>query len=263
MSSADSEIDRLVDLLARRLDGSLSPMEADELRGLLGKHPDWRADDIDLAAGAAWAATAAEPLPPGLEAKLMATIPASLTVLDGGTEPTRVKPRRDFLAWAIASAAAAVGIVGWWPRLSGRLVERTTPPPAPTLGERRTKLLATAKDAKVLPFAPAGDPLVPKIEGDLVWSSEQQTGYMRFVTGMPKNNVREHEYQLWIFDGTRDERYPVDGGVFDIGAEGELIVEIVPKIRVNQPTLFAVTLEPPGGVVVSSREHILVVAKPS
>lgn len=259
--SLDSETDRLVDLLARRLDGTLSAEEAGELRALLGKHPDWRADDVDLAAGAAWASVADSALPAGLEAKLMATIPTSLTVLAGNTEPIPVKRRRDFLGWAIASAAAAVGLVGWWPRLSGRLIDR--PPPTPTLAERRALLMSTAKDVTVLPFAPAGDPLVAKIEGDLVWSSEKQAGYMRFAAGLPKNDPRQHAYQLWIFDGTRDERYPVDGGVFDIGADGELVVEITPKIRVNRPTLFAITLEPPGGVVVSSREHILVVAKPS
>jgi len=34
------------------------------------------------------------------------------------------------------------------------------------------------------------------------------------------------------------------------------------KIRVNDPALFAVTAEPPGGVVVSKREHIGALAAP-
>jgi hypothetical protein len=40
-----------------------------------------------------------------------------------------------------------------------------------------------------------------------------------------------------------------------------VIVQIQPKIRVTAPTLFAVTIENPGGVVVSKREHIVVTAK--
>jgi anti-sigma-K factor RskA len=95
----------------------------------------------------------------------------------------------------------------------------------------------------------------------VVWNNEQQQGFMRFKAGMPANDPRRDQYQLWIFDAQRDERYPIDGGVFDVTPGQEVIVPIRAALRVKQPTLFAVTLEPPGGVVVSDRKHILVVAK--
>jgi hypothetical protein len=58
--------------------------------------------------------------------------------------------------------------------------------------------------------------------------------------------------------------YPVDGGVFEIPADGgEVVIPIEAKLPVGQPTLFAVTVEPPGGVVVSSRERIVLVAQPA
>jgi anti-sigma-K factor RskA len=72
------------------------------------------------------------------------------------------------------------------------------------------------------------------------------------------------QYQLWIFDKNRDERYPVDGGVFDIppGAH-EVFVPIDARVPVGEAVLFAITVEPPGGVVVSKRDRIALVAKPA
>jgi len=40
-------------------------------------------------------------------------------------------------------------------------------------------------------------------------------------------------------------------------------VPIKAKLPVGEPVLFAVTVEKPGSVVVSKRERIVVVAKPS
>ncbi|MBA3441043.1 MAG: hypothetical protein H0T92_14355 [Pyrinomonadaceae bacterium] len=65
-----------------------------------------------------------------------------------------------------------------------------------------------------------------------------------------------------MFDRQQDERYPVDGGIFDVkGTAGEIIVPIEAKIAVREPTLFALTVERPGGVVVSSRERLLLTAR--
>ena len=50
--------------------------------------------------------------------------------------------------------------------------------------------------------------------------------------------------------------------MFDVAGSGELIVPITTKLHVDQPVLFAVTIEKPGGVVVSKRERIVVTAAP-
>ena len=57
----------------------------------------------------------------------------------------------------------------------------------------------------------------------------------------------------------------MDGGVFDIPAGvDEVIVAIDPKINVKEAFQFAITVEAPGGVVVSKRERIpLLAAVPS
>jgi hypothetical protein len=39
------------------------------------------------------------------------------------------------------------------------------------------------------------------------------------------------------------------------------VVPINAKIRVTEPTMFAVSIEKPGGVVVSKREHIVATAR--
>ena len=57
-------------------------------------------------------------------------------------------------------------------------------------------------------------------------------------------------------DLTSLEPHPVDGGVFDVTRNGEVIIPIDAKIAVSNPTAFAITVEKPGGVVVSDRSRI-------
>jgi hypothetical protein len=113
------------------------------------------------------------------------------------------------------------------------------------------------------PGRPGGGQKELAITGDVVWSDARQEGYLRF-RGLPANDPKRYQYQLWIFDAGRDERFPVDGGVFDIArvtADGDVIVPIRAKLPVGRPGLFAVTRERPGGVVVSDRKEIACLAK--
>jgi len=86
---------------------------------------------------------------------------------------------------------------------------------------------------------------------------EQQAGYMR-LSGLVANEPGTAQYQLWIVDPDRDAR-PVDGGVFDVPADDEeVIIPIDSKLRINGPAAFAITLEKPGGVVVSAGPLLVV-----
>ena len=123
--------------------------------------------------------------------------------------------------------------------------------------------VAAADDAVVADWVPGDDPTGLDVVGQVAWSEALQAGVMRF-RGLEANEPTEFQYQLWIFDRERDERYPVDGGVFDIPAgsdEAEIVVRAA--LEIADPTLFAVTVERPGGVVVSSRERIATVAQVS
>ena len=94
-------------------------------------------------------------------------------------------------------------------------------------------------------------------QGDITWSDAKQSGFMRF-RGLPLNDPKKFQYQLWIFDSERDSSKPTSGGVFDVlSCDGEYLVEIAPSIAVFEGKSFVVTVEPPGGVVVSKRKHIV------
>ncbi len=94
--------------------------------------------------------------------------------------------------------------------------------------------------------------------GDVVWSMESQEGYMSFQ-GLPVNDPNVEQYQLWIIDPSRD-KHPIDGGVFDIVANGTSIIPIDAKLGVVSPQAFAITVEKPGGVVVSDQKRLPLIA---
>jgi hypothetical protein len=98
--------------------------------------------------------------------------------------------------------------------------------------------------------------------GDVVWHGPSQRGAMTF-RGLPPNDPKLRQYQLWIVDGKRDAAHPVDGGVFDVPRDqSEVVIPIDPKIFVHEAQAFVVTIEAVGGVVVSDREQVVVLAKP-
>lgn len=109
-------------------------------------------------------------------------------------------------------------------------------------------------------WVPAGDSSGIGVQGDVVWDARNQTGYMRF-TRLRRNDPSQEQYQLWIFDGQRDQRFPVDGGVFDSDGGDELVVPIQARLPVGTPLAFAVTVERRGGVVVSERQRVVVIAR--
>jgi hypothetical protein len=118
------------------------------------------------------------------------------------------------------------------------------------LPETATELEARLSDAGALELAweGLGDPAFAAVSGRVLWSTAAQAGVLR-IANVPANDRSQAQYQLWIIDPSRDDE-PVDGGVFDL-APGENLVPIDGKLAVIDPRAFAVTLEKPGGVVVS------------
>ena len=261
--------ERCVDLLIQEATTGLDEAEATELDGLLARYPDGRRGAFEPAATAIALAARLplEPLPATLRARLLAQGEAQGTakVVDiaaarrardnaaGGAVPPR--QRRGALSWWATAAAALLAIAGWYPRLF--------PQPAPTAADLRAQLLAGGPDVVHWEFTPTSDPGGAGASGEVLFDRATQRGYMHFHN-LKSNDRRQVEYQLWIFDSERDDRYPIDGGVFDIPAGStDVNVPITARVRVGAPALFAVTLERAGGVVVSGREHIVVLAKPT
>lgn len=161
--------------------------------------------------------------------------------------------------WLAAAASLLVAVAAWWPRVAPQPAP-TVAAAGPTLAELRARA-ASAPGAIHLPWSATPDPAARGAVGDVVWDNATQTGYMRF-SGLAANDPAQEQYQLWVFDGTRDERYPVDGGVFDVPAgAAEVIVPIRARLGVSKPMLFAITVEKAGGVVVSARERIVLLAQ--
>ncbi|MEM9588900.1 MAG: anti-sigma factor [Planctomycetota bacterium] len=159
-------------------------------------------------------------------------------------------PRRELLAWACLAASLMV-IASLW--VSGRPAE-----PSTSLASLRSNLIAQADDLIQVDWSPGTTALPEAVTGDVVWSTQRQEGYLRF-DGLPVNDPAVRQYQLWIIDPKRDDE-PIDGGVFDVGSDGEVVVKIDAKLRVLSPQVFAVTIEKPGGVVVSDQSNLPLIA---
>jgi len=269
MSASFQDEDNLADLLVQRETGGLGAAESRELDALLEAAP---GSELDALASAAAALTLAvrlplEPLPADLQARLLAQGRAAVRELSVGkvvsltARPAPSPTPGISPGWFAAAACLVLAVAAWWPRVTARDVVATATPVLPTLSQQRDTLLAGATGTVRATWSGTDDPASAGIAGDVVWDPAKQTGYMRFV-GLPANDASAEQYQLWIFDGTRDDRYPVDGGVFGIPpGETEVIVPIRARLPVRQAVLFAVTVERPGGVVVSSRERIVALAK--
>ncbi len=117
--------------------------------------------------------------------------------------------------------------------------------------------VASEEDVLRLDFTGLGD--YTSLSGEVLWSDQIQQGVMR-LRGLAANDPQTAQYQLWIVDPERDE-HPVDGGVFDISTEGEVIIPIDCKLLVTDPRAFVITLEQPGGVVVSKQDVVVALAK--
>jgi len=289
---------KLMELLAERAVFGLDAERSQELEALLDAHPEWNNDSFDLAAAAIDEALSGppEPMPDDLRDRLLmaagnfaATSSSSrrergaasdgpapgdaeskATIHTLADERARRAPELTavenapmrassgtpiWAGWLAAAAALVIAALAWWPTVP---VPGTAP--ATTVDERAA-LMADAGDTQRLPWQTTPDPAAVGATGDVVWSGIRQEGYMR-IRGLDANDPALNQYQLWIFDAQRDERYPVDGGVFDMPANAdEIIVPIQAKLPIDDPILFAITVERPGGVVVSARERIVLLAQ--
>ncbi len=250
--SADPRRERLEELLADRALVGLSAVEQAELAQLQAQYGAIGSDELEFAAAALDLALSgpSTPMPAALRTRL-----AAAAVYCSGP-PTRPLARA---ARASAPRGRAVALAGWLLAAAALVLAlfawRTRAQAAPAPAELRTELLARADTLRLEWTATE---LGAGAGGDVAWSQELQQGVLT-IRGLAANDPARAQFQLWIFDET--QQHPVDGGVFDVGA-GEVLIPIDAKLRVARPTLFAVTEEKPGGVVVSDQKRIVLVAKP-
>jgi hypothetical protein len=282
----------MVDLLIKQVTEGLSPDEQRALDVLDSETASAYARDLERAAAAVTLAGSApvgaateEPLPSGLAQRLAQQASEHFASLDkvadisaarldaadearaSATEPR--SNRYGGYGWLAAAACLVLAIFGWQrspaprvapvaevPTPSPPLAQPLPQPAPPTAAEERAALLAKSDSLKI-PLAATKDPAAAGMSGDVVWDPATQRGFLHFA-GLAANDPAVHQYQIWIFDAGRDKRYPVDGGVFDVPANAaEVVIPIRATLMVRKPAAFAVTVEKPGGVVVSGREHVV------
>ena len=160
--------------------------------------------------------------------------------------------------WFAAAASILIAVAGWWPRLNA---PGATDVALANLAEQRVQLIATAPDLVQSTWTDweleGQGPEIKGVSGDVVFSPQTQSGYMRFV-GLPPNPAGS-QYQLWVVD-ERGLSQRVSGAIFDARGGGELIVPVQPRIVVGKPALFAITIEKPGGTWVSDMKRRVCVA---
>jgi len=179
---------------------------------------------------------------------------ASGPVTEAQSLPIVLRRRTPWLAWTVTVASLLLALAGWWPRL----VEPSTESSASAFGQWRAQL---ARDRMLSRSAGIGHWRWVDGVGDVVWDRERQRGYL-LLSGFVANDPSRARYQLWIFDAARDERYPVDGGLFDVPpGHSEVVIPVRAVLPVTKPTGFAVTVERPDGTVVSPREKLVAFAR--
>lgn len=267
--------EQLLDLLLKKATEGLSEQETKQLDLLLNENG--QDDSFDLAAAAISMVdlNTNEPLPEHLQTKIMADAEKFVGVPEYvvSREPVYAASKTPFwnmnwlgwAGWAAASVACIALVVNLW--ITDRQIrnlQAQIPAPTPkreelTMAQLRERLMASPDIVKA-DWSQGNMKDAPAISGDIVWSDSNQSGYMRF-RGLPVNDKNKETYQLWIFDGTQDTKTPIDGGVFDVQENGDVIIPIHAKLKASRPTMFAITVEKPGGVVVSERKKIPVLAK--
>lgn len=157
---------------------------------------------------------------------------------------------------SLLAAAAAIGFLlfngaSFWPE--------------PTVDSQWASLVSKSDTketswvwAETLPGDIKMHPNGKNIAGSIVWNQADQQGVMH-LENLPVNNPKDYQYQLWIFESA-DQEAPIDGGVFNItSADQKILIDAKTRVN-NEPVLYAITMEKPGGVPRSDRSRLPVVA---
>lgn len=258
-STTDS--DRWEELQVARLLFGLTADEQAEYDDLARQMPAEELDQFDAVVASldvVWSDMQSEPLPEHLRRAIriraeqeLASKPA-VSLAKSSINATAAIRVSQYLPWLVSAACLMLAVFTW---VSNRPAEKA----GPDVAQLRAELIAANEGLVQANWSPGTTPS-GDAKGDVVWSAPRQQGFMRF-RGLPVNAPTKEQYQLWIFDKNQSDKTPIDGGVFDIATTEEVIIPIHAKLRVQDAFMFAVTIEKPGGVVVSTRERLPLLAK--
>lgn len=249
-TASEAERDRLEELMAGHVLGDLSGDEAKEMQRLKARHPSVQMasfEDAMTALSLASTHYGFERLPTDLRRVIESDYPKHVTPparANNEAAGARRRARRPDvpviykIGWIAAASCFMVAVYCWWE------LSQTQPPPFAQFIQRVdvvSPAWAVQADA---------DACFAGVTGQVYWSDATQGGYLKFV-GLPANDPAKSQYQLWIVDEARAAEPPIDGGVFDVTESDETIVPFDAALPVAKAKAFAISVEKPGGVVVS------------
>jgi anti-sigma-K factor RskA len=202
-----------------------------------------------------------EPPPPGVKTALMERIATASRVdqmIGAATSiTTRERPRRS--VWpAVLTGTMAAGVAamvagllvsaGYQQRLEGLQREAAA---LRTELDRQQAILGILRDPTTQVVALEGLKPSPEAKGRVMW--HEKAGGLFVASGLPP--VQEGKtYQLWAIAGKSP---PVPAGVFSVDPGGTGSLRVPPLPGVSRVDVFAVTLEPAGGLPAPSGEMYL------
>jgi anti-sigma-K factor RskA len=178
------------------------------------------------------------------------------------------RPAKLWIPWAIAAALAVLSVAFLWQSAglrsqlaaqANRINELTTSAELART-ESADLRLAVAKlreSNRLAKFRIALlDSLLaasPKAIAVSVWDNERQDGV--FIVRNLKPLPSDKDYQLWIIDPKYPS--PVDAGVFQVDAKGNVRQDFRAKMPIQTANQFAVTIEQKGGAAVPNTKAMV------
>lgn len=223
-----------------------------------GPRPNRRRTDRQPTGAAAMLApeTAAEPVvaKPKAKPKPAPKGPPEPSESEQGSTIVRMPVRESALArgatYVSAIAALTMLVIAVW-----LYMHRDDPPDANDIQGQ----LEAGEDTLEWTFRVEQDEAVGEgAQGRVLWSPALQRGVV-IVQGLVANDASASQYQLWIVDAQR-EGPPVPGPVFDVEGADERSVAFDSALVIGEPSAFLITVERPGGVVVSKQDRVAMIA---
>jgi len=186
----------------------------------------------------------------------------------GAAVGTTSRPANAWIPWALAAALALVSLAFLWQSAglrsqltaqANRINELTTSAElaraeSADLRQAVAKLRATNRLANFrIALLDSLLAASPKTIAVSVWDNERQDGV--FIVRNLKPLPSDKDYQLWIIDPKYPS--PVDAGVFQVDAEGNVREDFRAKAPIQAAKQFAVTIEQKGGAAVPNTKAMV------
>ena len=200
-------------------------------------------------------------------AKRAADLPAGTPISAPISAPPGAQPRR-WIPWAVAAAMALLSLAFYWQSASLRtqlaaqaghinelmasaeLARAESADLRQTVAKlRESNRLASFRIALLDSLLAAA----PKTIAVSVWDNERQDGV--FIVRNLKPLPSDKDYQLWIIDPKYPS--PVDAGVFQVDAKGNVREDFRAKLPIQTANQFAVTIERKGGAAVPNTKEMV------